>query len=216
MRSILIACAAGLMLGPVVAGTEPARAVDHGQMGQTWPVIEPDLMSVIKAKLDEAQRTGKIDDLNREFARKAEQRVMRPVPVAGIRAAEQDRSWEYDPAIVVENDIRDHKGNLIAAAGQRVNPFDTVRLTKNLIFINGDSQAELDWAMAHGTDREAKIIMVNGSPFERMKAYKRRFYFDQSGVLTERFGIRHTPALVEQEGQVLVVSEKAIPRGKSS
>jgi len=185
-------------------------------MGQTWPVIEPDLMSVIKAKLDEAQRTGKIDDLNREFARKAEQRVMRPVPVAGIRAAEQDRSWEYDPAIVVENDIRDHKGNLIAAAGQRVNPFDTVRLTKNLIFINGDSQAELDWAMAHGTDREAKIIMVNGSPFERMKAYKRRFYFDQSGVLTERFGIRHTPALVEQEGQVLVVSEKAIPRGKSS
>ena len=120
-----------------------AQAVDHGQMGQTWPVIEPDLMSVIKARLDHAQATGKLDELNEQFADKVKQRVMRPVPVAGIRPASETRSWEFDPTLVVENDIRDHQGNLIAAAGQRVNPLAASGLSKKLVFVDGDSADEV-------------------------------------------------------------------------
>jgi hypothetical protein len=39
----------------------------------------------------------------------------------------------------------------------------------------------------------AKIIFVSGSPFDAMKPWQRRFYFDQGGTLTPKFGIRHTP-----------------------
>ena len=45
-----------------------------------------------------------------------------------------------------------------------------------------------------------------------MKTHQRRFYFDQDGKLTGHFGIRHTPALVEQKGEVLLVTEQAITR----
>ena len=192
-----------------------AQAQDHGQMGQTWPVIEPDLLSVIKARLDHAQETGKLDEMNRQFAAKVKNRVMRPVPVSGMARAEETRSWEFDPAIVVENDIRDHQGNLIAARGQRVNPLATSGLSKKLVFVGGDDPAEVEWALGHGPDERAKIIFVDGSPFESMRTHQRRFYFDQEGKLTSHFGITRTPALVEAKGNVLLITEQAIPRRQS-
>ena len=40
---------------------------------------------------------------------------------------------------------------------------------------------------------------------------------DEEGTLTAHFGIRHTPALVEQSGDVLLVTEHSISRkGKAS
>ena len=130
MKRVLLSAVVGLAIGPFLPGLPEARAVDHGQMGEAWPVIEPDLMEVIKARLEEARATGRLDELNEQFATRVKQRVMRPVPVAGIRAAEEDRTWEFDPAVTLESDIRDHQGNLIAMAGQRVNPLDTVALTQ--------------------------------------------------------------------------------------
>ncbi|MEE4208878.1 MAG: type-F conjugative transfer system protein TraW [Parvularcula sp.] len=211
LASFLLAGLAASATASSVSRALP-QAVDHGQMGQTWPVAEPDLLLVIKAKLDHAKATGKLDDMNRKFAEKVKSRVMRPVPVAGISAAEDTRSWEYDPAIRIDNDIRDHKGHLIAVAGQRVNPLSAAPLSKKLVFIDGDDPAEVAWAMRHGSDALAKIICVAGSPIELMKVHQRRFYFDQEGRLTGHFGIRRTPALVEQRGDVLLVTEQAISR----
>jgi conjugal transfer pilus assembly protein TraW len=211
----VLSAAVGLAIGPFLPGLPEAVAVDHGQMGETWPVIEPDLMEVIKAKLEEARRTGQLDELNRQFAAKVEQKVMRPAPVAGLVPADSDRTWEFDPAVTIERDVRDHKGNLIAAAGQRVNPLDTITMRSKLVFVDGDSEAEVEWAMAQGDDTKVKIVLVNGSPFERMKAHQRRFYFDQEGKLTAHFGIERTPSLVEQKGKLLVVHEKALDRSSS-
>ncbi|MEO1489613.1 MAG: type-F conjugative transfer system protein TraW [Pseudomonadota bacterium] len=209
MRLALVIC---LALGASASATPKtvSQAVDHGQMGETWPVIEPDLLSVIKARLDHAQATGKLDELTQRFAERVKQRVMRPVPVAGITRAEETRSWEFDPSIVVENDIRDHKGNLIAAAGQRVNPLGLSGLSKSLVFVDGDDEDQIEWALDQGS--QAKIIFVDGSPFELMKVHQRRFYFDQDGKLTGHFGITRTPARVEQHGEVLLVTEQAIAR----
>lgn len=212
--AVSLVALAGLAVSASASSGAPPRAnaVDHGQMGQTWPIAEPDLLSVIKARLDAAQATGKLDALNRQFADKVKSRVMRPVPVAGIMPAEETRSWEFDPSLRIDSDIRDHKGNLIAVAGQRVNPLSLAGLSKKLIFVDGDEPAEVAWAMQHGSDARAKIILVDGSPFALMKVHQRRFYFDQDGRLTAHFGIRRTPALVEQKGDVLLVTEQAIPR----
>lgn len=211
-RGIILALLAPFAIGAGVPVPPTRVGVDHGQMGQTWPVIEPDLLAVIKARLDTAQASGKIDALNRQFAEKVKQRVMQPVAVVGMSPAGETRSWEFDPAIVVENDIRDDHGNLIAVAGQRVNPLSYTGLSKKLVFINGNDPAELAWAMQRGGDEAAKIIFVDGSPFTQMQTHRRRFYFDQDGRLTTHFGIRHTPAVVERKGDLLQVTEHVIRR----
>jgi conjugal transfer pilus assembly protein TraW len=210
---LILPLTAGALAIPAIGG---AQAVDHGQYGETWPVIEPDLMEVIKNRLETAERNGQLEELNRQFAEKVKARVMRPTPVAGLRHAVEDRVWEYDPAVTIERDVHDHKGNLIAAAGQRVNPLDHMALSQKMVFVDGDRPEEIAFARSLDAPEKLKIIFVKGSPFEMMRSHQQRFYFDQGGKLIGKFGIRHTPAVVEQDGDVLLVTEKALPGGSAS
>ncbi|ODU77537.1 MAG: hypothetical protein ABT10_24535 [Novosphingobium sp. SCN 63-17] len=225
--------------GALSLSAPAAMARDYGKAGPTWRIAEPDLLEVIRARLLRAQSSGEWARINHKFATLAEQQVSRPKPVAGIGHARESRQWDYDPTITIADDIRDTRGRLIAAKGQRFNPLDHLPLSHELAFIDGDSEAQLRWAMdlggggnsggASGRDGEDQkrgarsssglrkssdriwIVMVKGSPMERMKALKRRFYFDQAGELTARFGIEHVPALVRQKGRVLTITETALP-----
>lgn len=202
----LLGCAALAM------AASTAQAKDYGKAGPTWRIAEPDLLEVIRARLGAARSSGEWAKLNRKFALLAEQQVSRPRPVAGITVARENRQWDYDPTITIADDIRDTRGRLIAGKGQRFNPLDHLPLSHHLAFIDGDDEAQMRWALGQGASAAAPlIIMVKGSPMERMKALKRRFYFDQAGELTARFGIEHIPALVRQKGRVLTIIETALP-----
>jgi len=190
---------------------KPGAARDYGAAGQSFPIIEPDLLATIEARLGQAQASGELERTNALFAKRVADRVRRPVPVRGVTPAQVARSWEYDPTIKLEKDISDQKGHLIAAAGQKLNPLEFVSVGQALVFIDGDNAEELNWATGRYTDLNAKIIFVNGSPFEQMSARKRRFYFDQEGKLAGKFGIAHTPAIISQAGKVMRISETVLP-----
>ncbi|WP_323810889.1 type-F conjugative transfer system protein TraW [Sphingobium baderi] len=188
-------------------GPAPGMARDYGRAGQTFPVIEPDLLATIEARLRQAQASGALARMNATFAKRTEARVRRPDPVAGITPADRARSWDFDPTVTIERDLRDAKGILIAAAGQKINPLDFVTPRQQLVFVDGDDSEQMDWATSRYTESQAKIILVSGSPIDAMTKRQRRFYFDQQGRLTGRFGIRHTPAVVKTAGKVMRVSE---------
>ena len=207
---IALLAVAGVLL---LVGPMRSEAKDYGQAGQAFPIIEPDLLSTIEARLRRAEASGELARMNDVFAKRVEAKVRRPKPVEGITPARTARNWDYDPTVAIERDIRDQKGNLIAAAGQKINPLDFVAIRQDLVFVDGDNAAELAWATARYTDLKAKIIFVSGSPIEQMTAKKRRFYFDQEGKLTGTFGIEHTPAVVTQAGKVMRISEMVIKPG---
>lgn len=187
--------------------TSATRARDHGVVGQVFPIVEPDLLATIEAKLQRLQADGEIDRMNAAFAKRTEARVRRPKPVAGITPASEARTWAYDPTITIERDVQDQKGNYIARRGQTVNPLDFTAVTQALVFVDGDNDAEMAWATATYGDLKAKIILVSGSPIDEMTQRQRRFYFDQEGRLTGKLGIRHTPAVAVQDGRVMKLSE---------
>ncbi len=218
MRRILAGAAGAALLAvaALVASPDRTEARDYGQAGQAFPVIEPDLLSTIEARLKRAEATGELARTNEMFAKRVEAKVRRPTPVAGISPAIAQREWDYDPTVALERDIRDQKGNLIARAGQRINPLDFVAIKQDLVFIDGDDADQIAWATGRYTDLNAKIIFVSGSPIEEMTGRKRRFYFDQEGKLTQRFGIEHTPAIVRQMGKVMRVSEQVLKKGRAS
>ena len=200
-----------ILCGALIAATlpvPPVLAKDYGQVGTVFPVIETDLLRVIEQKLTMLQSSGQIDAMNQAFHKRAEDKVRRPTPVPGIERASTPRSWLFDPSIVIDHDIRDQKGNLIAPRGRRVNPLDFIVVKTPLVFINGDDPAQLAWALKRYDDR-AKLIMVAGAPLEAMTAHQRRFYFDQDGRLTTKFGIHAVPAVVVQEGHAMRINEIA-------
>ena len=190
---------------------QPALARDYGQHGTVFNVIEPDLLLTIERKLRALEASGGIERMNQELARRTEAKVRRPEPVAGLTQAERLRSWSYDPSITMDKDIVDQKGNVIARRGQRVNPLDFAGVRQALVFVDGDDRDQADWAPRQYRDTEAKIIMVRGAPLDAMTRFQRRFYFDQGGFLVQRFAIRAVPAVVEQDGRVMKVSEIPVP-----
>lgn len=185
----------------------PAMARDYGQHGKVFPVIEVDLLRAIEERLRALEASGRMEEINREFAARTAARVRRPPPVAGIARATATRSWTFDPSMTVEQDIRDHRGRVLFARGTRVNPLETVAMARSLVFLDGDDPEQVRWALRSTTAENAHLVLVRGDVFDAMKAAQRRFYFDQGGLLTTRFGIRHVPAVVQQEGKALRVTE---------
>ncbi len=204
---------------PVVSAV---RAADHGQMGETFPIIETDLLATIETRLRTLEANGGIERLQNQMREQAVASVRRPKPVEGLTPATARREWIYDPSMVLEDDIVDAKGNLIAPRGTRVNPLDHVALGQDLVFVDGSDAAQIDWAVRTYSAPRAKVIFVAGSPFDAMKPYQRRYWFDQGGQLTARFGIRHTPAVVtgapvSSGVKALKVSEVPLaPKGRAS
>lgn len=196
------------------AGAPPAAAKDYGQVGTVFAIIEPDLLRVIETKLNTMQASGQIDAMNQRLRSRTEAKVRRPDPVAGIEAAIKVRTWLHDPSIVIDHDIKDHKGQLIAARGKRINPLDYVVVKSPLVFIDGDDEDQVAWALKRFDDK-ARLILVRGAPLELMTKRQRRFYFDQAGTLTSKFGITAVPAVVEQAGKAMRVTEAPI-KGKVS
>lgn len=216
-RRLLVIGAFVMALGassswPLVQG---ALARDHGVMGQTWGIAEPDLLTTIDTRLKTLQANGGIARMQAKMRANAEHRVRNPLPVSGITPVREARSWTFDPSIVLDRDLRDVKGNLVAAAGTRVNPMAFVAMKTDLVFIDGRDDAQVEWALKRWSATAAKIIFVAGSPFERMGEKKRRFFFDQQGKLTGHFGITHVPAVVAPEGTAMRVSEIELPGGVS-
>lgn len=197
----------------LVSCSTPAAAKDYGQHGTLWPVIEPDLLEQIEARLGHLEASGETARLNERLKQRTIARVNRPEPVAGITHAASLRSWQLDPTISAERDIADEKGRIIIAAGTRVNPLDTVSMRAPLLFLDGDDPAQLAWASARFGKMNAKLILVRGAPLDLMKARQRRFYFDQGGTLVKHFGIRAVPAIVEQQGRVLRITETPVKAG---
>ncbi len=201
-----------LSLSAVPPFVMSAMARDHGVMGQTWPVIEPDLLATIDTRLKTLEANGGIERMQKELVARTEHRVRNPIAVSGIGATESPREWLFDPSIVVQDDITDAKRNVIAARGTKVNPLGLVELKTDLVFVDGRDPEQLKWATGRWTATNAKIIFVAGSPFDRMGEYQRRFFFDQQGKLTGHFGIANVPAVVSQEGEALKVRELVLPK----
>ena len=192
----------------------PAQAMDYGQHGAVFPVIEVDLLKSIQNRLAGLQASGAIERMNNEFARRSEEHVRRPGAVVGIGLATRPRSWAFDPAITIDHDVFDTKGNAIARAGQRVSPLDFVTMRQALVFIDGDEEEQIDWALKRYDEGNAKIVLIKGAPLDLMTRFQRRFYFDQGGYLTTRFGIEAVPAVVSQDGRLLKISEIPVGIGR--
>ena len=213
MRPAALLFAATLAALPAAGVPSVALAGDLGVRGATWPVAEPDLLEEIEARLLEMQRSGELARFEAEARARARRKLEEPDPVPGVAPAREHRTRPFDPAIVVERDIRTPDGVLIAAAGTAVNPLERMRLTRDLLFVDGRRESEIVWALAHG--RPAKIVLLAGRPLDLMRQHRRPFFFDTGGRLAARFGIGATPSLVAQEGARLRITEVPVTDRKS-
>lgn len=206
VRCRTAALAALLLLS--MAGQGAAR--DLGTHGPLFEIGEPSLLDVIKARLTKLEADGELNRMRREMQDTTRSYVNRPPRVAGLHKAENYATWEVDLTITLKEDLSDHRGRVFARAGTVVNPTAYSRFNKRIVLFDGDDPDQVAFALADGNELDTLLVLVNGDPLGLMRDYGRRFYFDQGGVLVNRFGIRNVPAVVQRADPLMQVEEIAL------
>lgn len=205
MRKLIIP----LMLGALMAS--PSHAGDLGTYGETFKIVEIDLLKAMASKLRKMQADGSFDRMNKEIAERSRRKVENPDPIAGIRTTIEPRSWLHDPTIIVQQDIADNYGRVFARKGDRINPLERMpTFNETMLFIDARDPKQIqlasDYRKKQGAER-LKVILTAGSPTNLMRKWESVVYFDQAGLITDQLGIKQVPAYVEKEGNRLRIRE---------
>ena len=185
-------------------------AKELGTVGPIYKIGETNLLHFIYAKLNQLNKNGNLGNLQKEYTKQIQKYVERPAG-KNIQAAIKNRKWLFDPSLVLQKNIYNDSGVIIARKGTNINPLNHIALSKNLLFINADREKELEFAKFKVNDKpNTKIILVNGHLIKANKKLGLPVYFDQAAKLSTRFGIEYTPAIVVQKGDKLEIRELAL------
>jgi conjugal transfer pilus assembly protein TraW len=181
------------------ASVYPASSQDA--LGPSYPITEPDMLEEIQARLKSMEKDGRMGQLKKEAIERSKQSIERPDAVKGIVKTRQARTFYFDPSWRVPRDITAPDGQVIARAGDVVNPLDYVPLSNHLLFFDQSDPKQVKKAaeILIRFNGAVKPILVAGEPLKLTRLWKRQVYFDQSGHLVRRFGITQVPALVSQD-----------------
>ena len=192
-----------------------AFAIDLGMISKTFKIEEEAFSQMMKRKLAEID----MEEERRKMENIARDRIESPTPVSGISVAKTDRTFYFDPTYTLDEDAVLPCGKILHKAGTTVNPLEHMDLNRRLFFVDSREVAQVEWLKEQLNNPlpeqkepvEDRVILVGGSVFklqeELDQKHKDKVYFDQSGELTSRFGIRHSPAIAAQEGLKICIDE---------
>lgn len=205
--------AALLLVAALLIAGNKAGAVYLGAIGPTYEIAEPHLLAFIEQRLREKERSGELQRLEEAARARGIDTVRQPPPVEGLRTTERPRTFYLDPSFTLDRNITDPQGRLMFAAGTRKNPLEVVSLSRHLLFFDARDPRQVKHARELSGRYAGRIkpILTGGSYLDLMKAWRVPVYYDQSGTLTRRFGIRQVPALVSQDGLRLRIDELGLP-----
>jgi conjugal transfer pilus assembly protein TraW len=176
---------------------------DYGKYGTTYQIEEENLLEVIEARLKSPDFQERI----KRMLGKAKDKMYKFTKYDGMFSrTKEDNVYRIDPALTLDEDILDHEGNVIFAKGSTFNPADFVPLTGRYIFIDGNDEKQVSYALGR---KFKKIILTAGDFEELTRKHRHRFYLVNDDLI-EKIRLTHVPAILEQEGRHLRVTEKAL------
>jgi hypothetical protein len=178
------------------AAAVPASRV----IGPTFDIVEPDVLTEIESAV--RARDWK------SWMRRAPADYGAFVS-ARLPLARSDATRAFDPTYTMPFDIRDDKGNVLYPTGTRVNVYEKLKIAGRYIVI-APLESHYRWldavAKPSGAD---KVLLANGNILIARRHTGRNLYMLDDRFI-ERFGLRNVPAIVQQEGTHLRVTEYAL------
>lgn len=186
-----------------------STALEANHHENTFPIEEESLTRVIQEKLKRVPEEA-MQEKQKEWKEAVMRRLKAPKSVQGIGEASEYRRTFFDPSIIVNQDITDLDGNLIAGKGTGINSLEIRPLSFGLLLFDGTNPEHIKWAKSQVG--EFKWVLIKGSPLELETQENRPIFFDQGGVICHQFDIANVPCRVIQEGKRLLIEETPIKR----
>jgi len=196
-----------------------ASATDLGTHGASFKITEEPFIQMMKNRMEKVDIESEKDKIQK----RAKYKVENPTPVKNITPATKDRVFYFDPSYTLDKDAALPCGKILHKAGAAVNPLEHMDLNRRMFFVDGRNQEQVDWLKEQlktpgpkvkNQIIEDRVILVGGSVFKLKEelgdTHADKVYFDQSGELTTKFGIKASPAILVQEGLALKIEEIVI------
>jgi conjugal transfer pilus assembly protein TraW len=198
---------------PSVAVAALDAGKDAGQTrGQTWPVIEPDLIAVMNARMKAYAWAKKAKQANADFFSGL------PKKAPSLPESIQGLTYFHNPSVVVTQDIRLPDGRLVAAKGQVIDP-----LAQNMPWQTWRAavfNASVPWEVAQAKKWAAQYpglrLMMTSPPSTQQgyAALEKSFgnpVYVASPLVVQRLGVTNSPALIWPRGLQLQIQVPPIP-----
>lgn len=200
-----------LWLASLLLFTPCLLAKSLGTIGQTFPVMEKSLLTLIYERLHTFSNDGTLADIEQKWVRQVANSAIRPAPLFLTRT-DKAKTHFYTPVVTLAQDIKNASGRIILTRGMSVNALQQLPLYNPVwVFINYDDNAQRRYAERIISKYPAiKWILTGGNVRDAEVHLKETVYFDQAGTLTKKLSITHVPALVTREQNTLKIAELAI------
>jgi conjugal transfer pilus assembly protein TraW len=195
------------LVGACFLGAQMAAAESLGSYGRTYQIKERDAIAVMKEAVAKKLANGGKESMLKGAQDRYMTSLNNVATPPGVVRAKTSAIRLIDLTQIVKETIKDERGNIIVAAGTRINPLAIIPLTKKLFFIDAKDERQLRLVKSQATPND-KIILLGGSVFKAGEYLKQRVYMDITGLYGP-MKIRSLPSIVSQEGNKLKVQEVA-------
>lgn len=168
----------------------PASALEPPALGPVYPVIEPDLLALIKQHAAE-ESVNTASRLNQQ--------------------KEQLKRWAKEPAGQTLPEAVDIKRYRFESSAE-AKSFLGKDYQREWLFIDASRPQHLDLAQAFYKEKNGvrRVILVSGSVERTQNVLKQRVWFDQAGTLIKRLRIEALPAFVEMDASGITVTQAPV------
>lgn len=170
--------------------TSPALSTEIEALGPVYPVIEPDLLALIKQHAAE-ESANSASRLNQQKDR-LKQWAKEPIGQTLSEATEVKRQ-RFESSLEAKSFLGEN-------------------YRREWLFIDASRPRHLDLAQAFYQDKKGvrRVVLVSGSVDKAQKKLQQRVWFDQAGTLTKRLRIKALPAFVVMDATGVSVTQAPV------
>ena len=157
-------------------------------LGPLHAIAEPDILGAFKSRVGAMKASGEYDRRFNQNKDRIARELEHPTPVAGLKKATEIRVWELSASV---------PETLPESLLRQAQSVPMPHLSRSLLFIDGTDFESLKAAQKlYESQKDMRVVLVNGAPAEVSEKLHRRVFFDQGGALVRVFGIEAVPALL--------------------
>ncbi len=188
-----------------------ALSQNLGVIGEVFPVREENFLMFIESRLKTMEETGEIKQLQAHWMEEMTSYATKPKPV-GLRRATKSHVHRYVPTLVLQDDVKDEKGDILFSRGTKVNALQALsEYEPHWMFFDADDEEQVAWAKrAIQHLKDVRVILVGGEVSRMERLFEQPIYFDQMGRITRQLGIHRVPAMVSRDKDSLLIREIVI------
>lgn len=186
-------------------------------LGDVYEFAEKNALLLIKEHLEKNKEIiEKRANIAREQARENIKNY-KPKGLIQLTPATKNREFSPDLTYTLKQDIKDIKGNIIYPQGFTFNPAKYARISYGIVVINANNPKEIEWLEKSSflNTITYRIFLSDGNYYEMIKKYKQEFFYLLPEI-TERFALKHTPSIIQQQGDKIIVNEICLECRKDS